>query len=146
MCFNIYELKPSHFLVAPGLAYQAAYKNKIKLDFLTDISMFLIVERGIREGICHAIKRYQKGDNKYVKAYDKIKEMSYLKYWDVNNFYGWEMSQKLLVYYFKWVKDISEFHESFIKSYNEESDEENFLEVDIQYLENLYNLHNDLSC
>ena len=146
MCFNIYKLKPSHILVAHGLAYQAAYKNKVKLDFLTDISTLLIAERSIREGICHAIKRYQKGDNKYVKAYDKIKEMSYLKYWDVNNFYGWEMSQKLLVYYFKWVKDISEFHESFIKSWNEESDEENFLEVDIQYLENLYNLHNDLSC
>ena len=34
------------------------------------------------------------------------------------------MSQKLHVKNFKWVKDISKFDESFIKSYNEESDKE----------------------
>ena len=32
----------------------------------------------------------------------------------------------------------------FIKSYNDESDEGYFLEVDVQYLENLHSLHNDL--
>ena len=45
---------------------------------------------------------------------------------------------------FKWVEDISEFNESFIKSYNEESDEGNFLENDSQYLESLHNIHNHL--
>ena len=44
---------------------------------------------------------------------------------------------------FRWVEDISEFDESFIKSYNEKSDEGYCLEVDLQYLENLHNLHND---
>ena len=46
------------------------------------------------------------------------------------------MPQKLPVYDFKWVEDISEF-EGLIKIYNEESDEECFIEVDIQYLGNL---------
>ena len=59
-----------------------------------------------------------------MKDYDKNKESQHLKYWDINNLCGWAMSQKLPVN-----EDISEFDESFIKSYNEESDEENFLEV-----------------
>ena len=50
--------------------------------------MLLIVEKGIRGGIYHAINRYVKANNKYTKGYDKNKESSYLKYWDVNNAYG----------------------------------------------------------
>ena len=66
-----------------------------------------------------------------MKDYDKNKESLYLKYWDVNNLYGWTMSQQLLVKYFKWVEDFSEFDESFRKSYNEESGEGYFLKTDI---------------
>ena len=51
------------------------------------------------------------------------------------------MSQKLSVNDFKWVEDISNLNEEFIKSYNDKSDKENFLEVKIQYYENLHNLH-----
>ena len=51
------------------------------------------------------------------------------------------MSQKLPVNDFKWIKI---FLNHFIKSYNIESDEGYFLEVDVQYPENLHNLHNDL--
>ena len=79
-----------------------------------------------------------------MKDYDKNKKRSYLKYWDINNLYGWAMSQKLHGIDFKWVKDISKFNESFIKSSNEESDEGYFLEVDVKYPENIHELHNDL--
>ena len=48
----------------------------------------LIVEKGIRGGICHAVHQYAKANNKYTKEYDENKESSYLKYWDVNNLYG----------------------------------------------------------
>ena len=54
------------------------------------------------------------------------------------------ISQKLPVYGFERVEDISEFDEIFVKSYNEESDEEYFLEAEVQYPENLHNLYNDL--
>ena len=74
----------------------------------------------------------------------KNKEPSYLHYWNVNNLYGWVMSQKLSVNIFEWIKDTSQFNEDFIKNYNEESDEGYFLEVDVQYLEKLHELHNDL--
>ena len=55
------------------------------------------------------------------------------------------MSQKLPAKNFKWIKDISKFDESFIKSCNEESDKGYFLEVDIQYPEKLHDFHKDLS-
>ena len=104
--------------------------------------MLLMIEKGIRQGICHAIHRYSKSKNKYRKNYDKNKESSYLKYWDVNNLYDWAMSQKLHVNDFKWVEDISKFDQIFIKSYNEESDEGHFLQIYIQRLQNLHNLLN----
>ena len=88
--------------------------------------------------------RYAKVNYKCVKDYDKNKESSYLKYWDVNNLHGWAISQKLPADNFKWGEDISEFDESYIKSYNEESDEKYFLEVDIQYPEHLRKTQNDL--
>ena len=53
--------------------------------------MLLMVEKGIRGGICHAKYQYAKANNKSMKDYDKNKESSYLKYWDVNNLYGWVM-------------------------------------------------------
>ena len=54
--------------------------------------MLLIVEIGIKGGICHALYRYAKANNKYMKNYDKNKKLSYLQYWDVNNLYGCTMS------------------------------------------------------
>ena len=59
--------------------------------------MLLMVKKNIRGGICPAIHRYAKANNKYMKDYDENKESSYPKYWDVNILYGWEMSQKLPV-------------------------------------------------
>ena len=50
--------------------------------------MLLMVKQGIRGGICHAIHQYAKGNNKFMKDYEKNKESSYLKYWYVNNLYG----------------------------------------------------------
>ena len=106
--------------------------------------MLLMVEKGIRGGICHSIYRYAKANNKYMKDYDENKKSSYLQYWDVNNLYGWAMSQTLPVNNFEWVKDTSQFNEDFIKNYNEESDVRYFLKVDVQYPEKLHELHNDL--
>ena len=106
--------------------------------------MLLMVEKRNRGGIHHSIYRYAKPNNKYMKDYDKNKEWPYLQYWDVNNLYGWAMSQKLIVNNFEWIEDTSQFNEDFIKNYNEESDNGYFLEVDVQYLEKLHELYNDL--
>ena len=78
-----------------------------------------MVEKGIRGGICHAIHEYAKANNKYMKDYDKYKESPYFKDWDVNNLYGWAISQKLPVNNLEWIEDTSKFNENFIKNYNE---------------------------
>ena len=66
--------------------------------------MLLMIEKGIRGGICHTIHRYTEANNKYMKNYDKNKESSYLMYLDADNNYEWTMSQKLVVDDFKWEK------------------------------------------
>ena len=70
--------------------------------------MLLMIEKGIRRGMCHTICRYAKVNNKYMKDYDDNKESSYIQYWDENNLYGWSMSQKLPVNNFEWIKDTSQ--------------------------------------
>ena len=106
--------------------------------------MLLMVEKGIRGGMCHAIHRYAQANNKYMKNYDQNKEPSYLKYWDVNNLYGWEMSQNCQVNKFEKIEDTSKFNEHSTNYYNQENYEGFFLEVDVQYLEILHELHNYL--
>ena len=70
MCIKVYELDPAHFVLLPGLAWQACLKKtNIELELLTDYDMLLMVEEGIIGGICHSIHRYAKA-NKYMKNYN----------------------------------------------------------------------------
>ena len=87
MCIKVYELDPAHFLSAPGLAWQACLKKtEVKLKLLTDVDMLLMVEKGIRGGICHVIHGYEKENNKYMKNYNKDEEESFLEYLDAINY------------------------------------------------------------
>ena len=144
-CIEIYELDPTHFLSAPGLSWQAALKKTgVILELLPDIDMLLMVEKGMRGGMYHAIHRYAEANNKYMKNYDKNIISSYLMYLNATNLYGWAISQKLPVNGFKWIKKLSEFNEDFMKGYDENSDKGYFLEVDVEYPKKLFNLHRDL--
>ena len=135
---------PAHFLSAPRLSWQAALKKTgVKLELLTDIDMLLMVEKEIRGGMCQAMHRYAKANNKYMKNHDKNIESPYPMYLDANNLHGWEMSQKLPVNGFKWLKKLSEFNVSFIKGYDEYSGKEYFLEVDVEYPKHLFSLHSN---
>ena len=102
-------------------------KAKVEPDLLTDIDMLLLVEKGIRSGICCAIYQYMKANNKYMK--DINKELSYLKYWDVP-----EGS-------YKQTENTSQFSKDFTKNYNN-SDEDYFLEFDFLDPEKLDEPHN----
>ena len=144
-CLRVYELDPAHFLSLPGLVWQACLKKtNVKLELLTDYNMLLMVEEGIRGGICHAIPRYAKANNIYMKDYDENKESSYIQYLDANNLYGWAMYQKLPVNGFKWIEDTSEINEEFVKNYDENNDKGYILEVDVKYPKKLHDLHSDL--
>ena len=65
--------------------------------------MLLMIEDGTREGMCQAVYKFAKANNKYVKNYDKNIKSSYLECLEANNLYGWAMSQKLPVDGFKWM-------------------------------------------
>ena len=60
-------------------------KTEVKVEFSTNVIMLLIVEKGVEGGICHAIHRYTKANNKYMKNYGKNKESSYIQYLDASN-------------------------------------------------------------
>ena len=119
-------------------------KTEVELELLTDFDMLLIVENGIRGGICHAIHRYAKANKKYMTDYNKDEEESFLEYLDANNLNGWAISEPLPVDGFDWIKDLSKIDEDFIKNYNKDSDKGYILEVDVKYPKNLHDLHSDL--
>ena len=116
MCLELHELDPARFLTAAGLAWQAALRKvKVKVDLWTNIDILLIVEKGMRGRICHAIHQCAETNKKYMKNYGRNNESLYLKCLDVNNFCVWAMSQKLPLVGFKWVEETSQFNEDFVK-------------------------------
>ena len=145
-CLKNYELDPAYFVSLPGLAWQACLKKtNIELELLTDYDMLLMVEEGIRGRICHAMQRYAKANNKYMKDYDREKKSSYIQYLDANNLYGKAMTEKLPVRGFRWMDDISKTDEDFVKVYNKNDNKGYILEVDVDYPNKLQSLHSDLS-
>ena len=102
-----------------------------------------MIEEGIRGGICHAIQRYAKANNKYMKDYNKDKEPSYIPYLDANNLYGKAMSEKLPVRGFRWMNDIYRMDEEVVRSYDKNDIKGYILEVDVDYPNELQNLQSD---
>ena len=93
-CLTHYKLDPAHFYTSPGLAWKACLKKTgIMLELPTDPDMLLMFVCGILGGITQVVHRYAKVNNKYMG--DSKGESSFLQYLDVNNLYGWAMSQSL---------------------------------------------------
>lgn len=138
---NLYGLDPAHYFTTAMLSWDAMLKfTKERIELLTDIDMLLFVERGIRGGISQCSNRYCKANNKYMSDYDSNDESNYLMYFDVNNLYGWAMTQNLPHSNFEWI-DIENI-EIILKS----SDNGKYgylIEVDLEYPESLHDLHND---
>ena len=103
--------------------------------------MLLMVEKGIRGVICHAIHRYAKANvTNTWKILMKMKKLC-ISTIDINNLYGWEMLQILFVGGFEWVENICQISKDFLKICNEYSEERYFLYFDVQYPEILSELH-----
>jgi hypothetical protein len=78
LCQTVYGLDPAHFYTAPGLAWEAALKKtRVKLELLTDEDMLLMIEKGIRGGMCHVIRHLAEANNKYMRSLFNLKKPSY---------------------------------------------------------------------
>ena len=140
-CLKFYRLDPCHYFSSPGLSWDAMLKiTGIKLEKVSDIDKYLFIEKELRGGVSYIAKRYAKANNKYTENYDFKKLSTFITYLDMNNLYGWAMSEYLPYGEFKWLKNIDKFD---VNSISEKSEIGYFLEVDLEYPDELHELHND---
>ena len=145
LCLKIYGLDPVYYFTAPGLAWDACLKvTDIELELLNDPDMLLMFEKGIRGGISMISNRYGEANNKYMgQGFNRNKLIKYLMYLDANNLYGCAMSLKLPTYGFKWLTS-GEMEKLFNNKVVQVWEKTPcILEVDLEYPENLHDLHND---
>ena len=116
--------------------------TKIELEKISDADIQLFIEKGMRGAISYASKRYSKANNKYCPDYDKNKPEIYIDYIGMNNLYGGAMSEYLLYSGFEWVKTTNETVNRILNK-KDNSLHGYFLEVHLEYLENLYEEHSD---
>ena len=112
----------------------------VKLEKISDIDKYLFIEKGLRGGISYIAKRYAKANNKYMNDYDPKKPSTFISYLDMNNLYGWAMSEYLPYEGFKWLKNVDKFD---VMSINEKSLIGYLLEFDLKYPDELHELHNE---
>ena len=109
-CLKFYGLDPCHYFSSPGLSWDAMLKmTGVKLEKISDIDKYLFIEKGLRGGISYIAKRYAKANNKYMNDYDPKKQSTFISYLDMNNLYGWAMSEYLPCGRIKWLKNIDKF-------------------------------------
>ena len=145
LCLKIYGLDPAYYFTAPQLAWDACLKmTNINLELLSDPNMLLMFEKGIRGGISIISNRYGEANNKYMgNRFNKKKLKKYLMYLDANNLYGDAMSKKLPTHGFKWLTsgEMEKLFNNRVVQVWEKTP--CILEVDLEYPENLHDLHND---
>ena len=117
--------------------------TKVELEKIIDPDTHLFIEKGMRGGISYVSKRYIKANNENCPDYDKEKPEIYINYLDMNNLYGGAMSQYLPYGGFKWVKTTNETVNRILNK-KDNSLHGYFLEVDLDYSENLHEEHSDL--
>ena len=138
-----YGLDPCHYFSAPGLFWDAMLKmKKIELEKINDTDKYMSFEQGMRGEVSYINKRYSKANNKYCPDYDKTKPEKYIIYLDINNLYGCAWSQYLPYANFKWVKNIDKIKQK-LMNIKSNSSTGYMLEVDVEYPQELHDMHND---
>ena len=142
MCVDYYGLDCLHFYTSPGLAWNAALKmTKVCLELITNPDMYLFFETAVRGGVSMISTKYSKANNPHVaETYDETKPTKYILYTDCNNLYGKAMMEPLPLGFFCWVEDVNNFNVQAIPS---DSDNGYVLEVDLEYPDELHDLHSD---
>jgi len=118
-------LEPLHFYSIPGLSWSSALKlTNAKLELLRDIEMYEWFESGIRGGMAFVNQHYAKQE-------EGLSELLYL---DVNNLYGWALSEPLPCSGFKWIYDTNILNDliSSISNYDFENESTGYIfEIDV---------------
>ena len=139
-CLKFYGLDPCHYFSFPGLSWDAMLRmTGVKLEKISDNDKYLFFEKGLRRGLSYIAKRYAKANNKYMNDYDPKKPSKLITYLDMNNLHGWAMSEYLPYGEFKWLKIVDEFD---VNSISEKSPIGYFLQVDLEYPDQLHELQN----
>ena len=139
-CFQYYELDPAHFYSAPGLSWNACLKmTGIELELISDVDMYLMIEKGLRGGMSVITHRKAVSNNKYMSSYDPDKPSKYITYLDANSLYSWSMNQFLPYGGFKWI-DPEGFSFDDVRA---DSETGHILEVDLNYPKEFHNFHNE---
>ncbi|XP_055930792.1 uncharacterized protein LOC129961025 [Argiope bruennichi] len=142
--YRMYHLEALQFISAPDLTWSAGLKmTDAHLELLTDVDMYLMLERGIRGGICFIGKRYSKCNNPYVpETYNHNEPHKYIISVDVNNLYGFSMTANLPFSNFKWLNH-EEIDKLDIMSITPDAETGYIMEVDLDYPKNLRDMHDD---
>ena len=142
-CLQYYKLDPCHYFTSPGLSWDAMLKmTDFKLELMIDVDIFQFIEKGMRGGVSYIANRYEKANNKYMKEYNEKAPSKYIMYLDTNNLYGFAMCQYLPTGNFRWMTD-KEISKIDLGKYKADVTKGLILEVDLEYPQELHNLHND---
>lgn len=141
---HYYKLDPVFYVTSPGLSWDAMLLHTgVKLDLISDIDIYEMLEKGIRGGLAQCSLRHAKANNKYLSDYDSSRSSSFLIYLDCNNLYGHAMMQKMPISDFSFLS-IEEVNKFNVLNVTDDSEYGYILEVDLLYPENLHKSHSDL--
>ena len=67
MPLKFYKLDPFHYFSSSGLSWNAMLKmNGVKLENISDIGIYLFIEKGLRAEISNVSERFSKTNSKDV--------------------------------------------------------------------------------
>ena len=143
MCLNYYGLDPAYYVTLPNYSWNVfLYMTGARLEQIHNRDMYEMIENGLRGGMTQCIYKKVEANNKYMKEqYDETKPSSYISYLDANNLYGLAMCKKLPYDNFQW--HYTQITEKKVMKYTDEDEVGYILEVDLEYPEDIHDLHKD---
>ena len=138
-----YRLDPAHFVSLPSYTLDACLlKCKVKLELITDPSIFCFIESGLRGGLCKVTCRHAKANNPLLENYNSNHETSYISYVDCNSLYASVMTKCLPTGGFRFL-DKNEIESIDFMSIPDDNKYGYIIQCDLQYPRYLHDLHND---
>lgn len=147
VAYDNFGLEVSRYVSLPGFALDACLKmTKVTLDVFNwnQVDMDIMIMNNIRGGFCCSIKKLSTANNIYMKSYDRTKPSVFVNSEDARNLYGWAMKEYLPEGEYEWANDMTSWSEDQIQEIPDYGPYCYFPTVDLDYPEELHDLHNDL--